>query len=178
VRPLATSFVILMLGGAGAAAAGDLPELRAALASSQPQARARAAWQLADLREVPGDVREALRAAVANDSEESVRTGAAWALGRLGSGAPPLFDQPPRAITVRGPSYPRWAFQSRIEGTVLVEILIDEHGRVAHAAVRRSIPALDLAALRCVKTWSFEPALRDGRAVASYAEAPVRFTIQ
>jgi TonB family protein len=177
VRPLATSFVILVLGGAGAAAAADLPELRAALASSQPQMRARAAWQLAELREVPGDVREALRSAVANDSEESVRTGAAWALGRLGSGAP-LFDQPPRAITVRGPSYPRWAVQSRIEGTVLVEILIDEHGRVAHAAVRHSIPALDVAALRCVKTWSFEPALRDGHPVASYAEAPVRFAIQ
>jgi TonB family protein len=177
VRQLATSLVILMLGGAGAAAAAELPELRAALASPQPEARARAAWQLAGLREVPGDVRQALRTAVASDSAESVRTGAAWALGHLGPDTP-LFDEPPRPILVRGPRYPRWAFQSRIEGTVLVGILIDEHGRVAHAEVRHSIPALDLAAVRCVKAWSFEPALHNGRPVASYAEAPVTFTIQ
>jgi len=178
VRRLGVSAVILMLGGAGAAAAADLRELRAALASPQPELRARAAWQLAGLRDVPSDVREALRTAAASDSAESVRTGAAWALGRLGSPDTPLFDEPPRPITVRGPRYPRWAFQSRVEGTVMVEILIDEHGRVAHAEVRRSIPALDVAAMRCVKTWSFEPALRNGRPVASYAEAPVTFTIQ
>jgi TonB family protein len=180
--------VILLLAGTGTSGATEvlrvslpgprvgLASLRAGLASAEPEARARAAWELAGASDVPADLREALRAAASGDPEERVRASAAWALGHLGPDERP-FDEPPRALAVPAPRYPDWALQSRITGTVLVEILIDERGAVAHAEIRQSIPALDAAALRSVKRWSFEPALKDGRPIAAYAEAPVTFAI-
>ena len=185
---LTVSAVILLLAGAGASGATevlrvslpgprvDLASLRAGLSSAEPEARARAAWELAGATDLPADLREALRAAASGDPDERVRASAAWALGHLGPNAI-VYDQPPRPLAVPAPRYPDWALRSRITGTVLVEILIDERGAVAHAEVRQSIPALDTAALRSVRRWSFEPALRDGRPIASYAEAPVTFAI-
>ena len=69
------------------------------------------------------------------------------------------------------------AFVKKVEGTVVVQILIDQHGRVAEARVVRSIPMLDEAALIAVRTWVFIPAFRGGQPVASIAMAPVTFRI-
>jgi len=60
---------------------------------------------------------------------------------------------------------------------VLVEILIDERGRVARARVLRSVPLLDAAALDAVRAWSFLPAEHQGRPGATIAWAPVTFRI-
>ena len=75
------------------------------------------------------------------------------------------------------PSYPEAAFKKKVEGTVLVEILIGEEGEVAHAEIRRSIRYLDEAALACVREWQFEPARRGERPVATVAHVPVAFRI-
>lgn len=40
-----------------------------------------------------------------------------------------------------------------------MEVRIEADGRVSHARVPRSIPALDQAALAAVTQWKFEPAL-------------------
>jgi outer membrane biosynthesis protein TonB len=41
----------------------------------------------------------------------------------------------------------------------------------------QSIPALDHAARETVKQWIFSPAVKNGRAVATIAQAPVSFRI-
>ena len=87
------------------------------------------------------------------------------------------YDQPPRLKRLIKPSYPKAAFHARIEGTVLVQITIDERGRVSDATVIKSIPALDAAALRCVRQWRFEPARKAGKPVATRAQAPVTFRL-
>jgi protein TonB len=98
--------------------------------------------------------------------------------GRLGGILPVAnCDRPPRPIRQTRPQYPEEAFVKKVEGTVLLEILINVDGRVAHAKVLRSIPLLDEAALATVREWLFEPALKDGRPVATLARAPIRFTI-
>ena len=96
-----------------------------------------------------------------------------------GTGDIPVFDydQPPRPIRITRPEYPQEAFVKKIEGTVLVEILIDRRGRVVRARVIESIPLLDAAALKTVKQWIFSPAIKNGRAVATVANAPVGFRI-
>ena len=55
--------------------------------------------------------------------------------------------------------------RARIEGTVAMEVLVDEDGRVPEARVIRSIPLLDQAALDTVKTWRFTPAQQNGNPV-------------
>ena len=89
----------------------------------------------------------------------------------------PVNDEPPRALSTPRPAYPNDAFAKKVEGIVLLEILIDESGRVAEARILHSIPLLDRAALEAVKCWRFRPATRQGHPVAALARAPITFRI-
>lgn len=153
--------------------------LLAQLASPTPQARQTALWELARVKDADDRVVEALLRA-RRDANEGVRDAAVWAISRVGSGGRPSdldYDSPPRLLTQAPPEYPKAAFEKKIQGVVLVEILIGESGGVVHAEVRRSIPALDDAARTCVRRWTFEPARKDGKPVAAIAHAPVSFRI-
>src|SRR6185503_1868507 len=103
--------------------------LTAALDSPSAEERATAAWQLAGLLEAdPGTV-ERLRRAVDTDPEERVRLAAAWGLGHVrgGSGGPeaPTLpgEHPPKLVQQAKPQYPQDAFDKRIQGVVVVEVL-------------------------------------------------------
>jgi periplasmic protein TonB len=98
-------------------------------------------------------------------------------IGGTGDGPVMDFDQAPRPIKMGRPQYPPEAFVKKIEGTVEVEILIDSTGRVVRAKVVRSIPLLDAAAIQTVLQWIFSPAIKNGRPVATVANAPVTFRI-
>lgn len=100
-------------------------------------------------------------------------------IGGTGTGPVPVhdFDRPPRILRQTRPAYPQEAFVKKVEGTVVLEIVIDENGRVARARVVQSIPLLDAAALETVRQWVFVPAYRKGKPVASVASAPVSFRI-
>jgi len=98
-------------------------------------------------------------------------------LGGTGTGPVLDYDQPPRLLRQTRPVYPQEAFVKKIEGTVLVEILIDSTGRVARARVLQSIPSLDKAALQTVYQWIFSPAIKHGRPVPTIAHVPVGFRI-
>jgi periplasmic protein TonB len=98
-------------------------------------------------------------------------------IGGTGDGPVMDYDQGPRPIKITRPQYPTEAFVKKIEGTVLVEILIDSTGRVVRARVKQSIPALDAAAIQTVKEWVFSPAIKRGHPVATIALAPVSFRI-
>jgi protein TonB len=98
-------------------------------------------------------------------------------IGGTGDGPVMDYDQPPKPIKITRPQYPQEAFVKKIEGEVIVEILIDSTGAVVRARVIQSIPALDAAAIQTVKEWRFSPAIKNGRPVATIANAPVRFRI-
>jgi protein TonB len=77
------------------------------------------------------------------------------------------------------PSYPAAAREQRLEGTVLLEVLVRADGRVGEARVKQSsgAPVLDEAALEAVRRWTFVPAQRGPVAVDSWVEVPVRFSL-
>jgi protein TonB len=86
-------------------------------------------------------------------------------------------DRPPRLLRQVRPEYPSEAFVKKVEGTVVLEIVIDERGRVARTRIVQSVPLLDAAALAAVWQWVFAPAEKAGRPVAAVAMAPVSFRI-
>jgi periplasmic protein TonB len=98
-------------------------------------------------------------------------------LGGTGTGPVMDYDTAPRPIKITRPQYPQEAFVKKVEGTVVVEILIDSQGRVVRARVIQSVPLLDAAALQTVYQWIFQPAIKHGRPVPTIAHAPVAFRI-
>jgi protein TonB len=85
--------------------------------------------------------------------------------------------QPQKIKDVR-PQYPPEAQQARVQGVVILEVLIDEGGRVSDARVLRSLPMLDAPAIEAVRQWEFTPTLLNGRAVPVIMTATVQFTLQ
>ena len=98
-------------------------------------------------------------------------------IGGTGQGPVRDFDRAPRLLRQTRPRYPEEAFVKRVEGTVLVEFVIDAAGRVVAARILHSVAPLDAAALEAVREWAFTPAFKHGVPVASVARAPIVFRI-
>ena len=77
------------------------------------------------------------------------------------------------------PRYPRRARRLGHQGTVLVAVLVAADGRLLEASLARPTryPELNREALRAVRTWRFEPALRHGEAIAAHTEVEVVFQL-
>lgn len=75
--------------------------------------------------------------------------------------------------------YPQNAYDSDIQGRVIVRFLVREDGSVGDARVIKSVfPALDEEALRVVKALpKFNPAILDGKAVDSWLNLPITFKL-
>ena len=86
---------------------------------------------------------------------------------------------PPAYRHAPPPRYPSAARAQRVEGVVVLSVLVRPDGRVEDARVTSSSGAtvLDDAALTAVRTWLFEPATQGGRAVESIVEVPVKFAL-
>jgi TonB family protein len=85
------------------------------------------------------------------------------------------YDVGPKATRTTLPVYPKAAQETGVEGTVLLEILINTKGRVVRTRVVESIPELDAAAVACVKQWRYIPAQKNGRPVPAKAFAVITF---
>lgn len=79
----------------------------------------------------------------------------------------------PRPIHTPEPEYSESTRRARIEGTVRLDVIVGPDGRVRDAFVISSLePSLDANAIKAVKTWTFEPATKDGKPL------PVELTIE
>ena len=58
--------------------------------------------------------------------------------------------RPPTRVRYVEPVYPRFALRGGVQGTVILQAVIDEQGRVREVKVLRSIPLLDDAAVQAV----------------------------
>jgi protein TonB len=75
-------------------------------------------------------------------------------------------------------AYPSLAQTVRVQGMVIVEVLIGEDGSVQGGRILRSIPLLDQAAMEAVQQWRFQPTLLNGVAIPVIMTTTVNFTLQ
>lgn len=88
------------------------------------------------------------------------------------------YDKAPEATKQVQPKYPDAALKDSAEGTVWTKVWIDESGNVAKAELQKSDAIIfNQAALDAVKQWTFKPAMKDGKAIATWVSIPFRFKI-
>jgi protein TonB len=75
------------------------------------------------------------------------------------------------------PAYPQLAKIARVQGTVILEALIDREGRVKNLRVVSGHPLLVLAACGAVQQWRYRPTLLNGEPVEVLTQITVNFNL-
>lgn len=125
----------------------------------------------------------------------AVMVGTVWAMPMPGgaSAGPsvrtaqdPVFDigngvTSPRLTYEVKPVYTQAARDAKIQGRVWLSVVVKKDGTVGDVQVRRSLDTecgLDDAAVAAMKQWTFEPARRNGEAVAVRVTVEMSFTLK
>lgn len=89
-----------------------------------------------------------------------------------------LSQQPVPTATPR-PQYPLAMRAAGVEGTVMVDFIVDEHGMVQRATALEG-PSNDfkVAAVEALRRWRFRPGIKDGRKVRTHMQIPLVFSLQ
>jgi len=85
--------------------------------------------------------------------------------------------QPARLIRATRPSYPQMARESRVEGDVTLDALIDAGGIPRDVTAISGPVLLREAAKEAVRQWRYEPTRLDGKPTAIHLTVTVRFRI-
>jgi protein TonB len=88
-------------------------------------------------------------------------------------------DRPPQRAVAPLPPYPAWARIRRLEGVVTLRFTVDADGAARDVEVERidGDARFGEIAREAVRTWTFEPAVADGRKVACVIVQRVRFQL-
>ena len=85
----------------------------------------------------------------------------------------------PRAILKAPPLYTEKARQERVQGLVILRLVIDASGEVAEVDVLKGLPfGLTDSAIEAVKHWKFEPATHQGKPVAVLYNITINFRLE
>lgn len=92
--------------------------------------------------------------------------------------APLAGDSAPVPVHRPNPEYPSRALRRRLSGAVVVRAMVGIDGRPRQIEIARSSShrALDQAALRAVRQWRFQPAMRAGQPVEQAVHIPFDFS--
>jgi protein TonB len=91
------------------------------------------------------------------------------------SGAPGELTAPVAIVKI-DPAYPAEMMRTRLEGTVMLYAVIRTDGRVENVRVLRGVEArLDANAVAALSRWRFQPARKNGVAVAAEAVVQIPF---
>ncbi|MDE2729853.1 MAG: energy transducer TonB [Bacteroidota bacterium] len=75
--------------------------------------------------------------------------------------------------------YPTIARKAQVEGSVIVQFVVDPEGNVRNAVVTRGIGAgCDEEALRVIRQAKFNPGYNEGAAVNTSMSLPILFKLQ
>jgi protein TonB len=85
--------------------------------------------------------------------------------------------KPPRRVHNVDPEYPQEAQAARIEGVVVLDIVVGVDGSVIQIDVVKSIPELDQAAIDAVSRWRYETTLLNGEPVEVAMNVTINFTL-
>src|SRR5437588_9690292 len=82
----------------------------------------------------------------------------------------------PRIIYQPDPEYSEEARKAKYQGTVILWVVVGPDGKVHDVRIARSLGlGLDEKAMEAVRTWKFDPARKDGQAVAVGVNIEVNF---
>jgi TonB family protein len=85
---------------------------------------------------------------------------------------------PPRPLKRVDPEYTEEARDAKLEGVVVVYVVIGEDGRAHDIRVIRSLgKGLDEKAIEAVEQWEFEPGKKDGKPVKVGATIEINFRL-
>jgi TonB family protein len=87
----------------------------------------------------------------------------------------------PKLLRDRKPSYTGEAMRAQIEGTVLLECVVETDGTIRRATVTRSLDdrfGLDQEAIKAVRAWRFTPGTREGVAVPVWITIELTFSLR
>ena len=76
------------------------------------------------------------------------------------------------------PVYPPLARQARIQGTVILRVVISQSGDIASVQLISGHAMLAPAAIEAVRQWKYQPWLVDGQAVEVETKIQVTFTLR
>ncbi len=84
----------------------------------------------------------------------------------------------PKPIATPDPQYTEEARQAKYEGTCVLAMIVGPDGKPRDIRVQRGLAmGLDQKAIEAVRQWRFEPATKDGRAVAVQISVEVSFKL-
>ncbi|MBV9084958.1 MAG: energy transducer TonB [Acidobacteriaceae bacterium] len=84
----------------------------------------------------------------------------------------------PQILTKIEPEYSEEARKAKYSGTVLLSIVVDEHGLPRNITVIRPLGlGLDRKAIEAVSKWRFRPGMKAGRPVPTVAQVEVNFRL-
>ena len=83
--------------------------------------------------------------------------------------------KPPRELLRVAPVYSPIARTAHVEGTVMIDAIIDENGNVVHARAVSGPGLLMASALEAVMKWKYEPTVLDGTPVPIEMQVQVNF---
>jgi TonB family protein len=85
-------------------------------------------------------------------------------------------ENPPKLLREVKPIYPESARLQNIEGSILMEALFSESGRVEVILIWKSVPYLDEAAIEAFSQWIYEPLIVDNTPYKHIVSLYVRFS--
>jgi TonB family protein len=88
--------------------------------------------------------------------------------------------QPLNYMTQTRPVYPQDAVSHKQQGTVLLMVLVGKDGKPIQVKVdpsTQAAPSLVQAASEAAMQWRFNPEIRNGKPIESYARVPVKFAL-
>jgi TonB family protein len=80
-------------------------------------------------------------------------------------------------LTAPDPVYPPLARQARIQGAVVLNVIIGKDGTVEGITVASGPPLLTPAAVEAVKKWTYKPMLMDGQPVSVSTRVTINFRL-
>ena len=92
---------------------------------------------------------------------------------RIGGGV-----SPPSVLHKVEPEYSEEARKAKWQGTVVLQLVVDDKGRPQNLKVMRSLGlGLDQKAIEAVEKWTFKPGMKDGKPVPVIATIEVNFRL-
>ena len=89
------------------------------------------------------------------------------------------LQTPPKVVSKVEPGYTDHARSAKIEGPVVLSLMIDAQGRAHKIRVTRSLDkGLDQQAIDAIEKWHFAPGIKDGKPVRAAATIEVNFRLQ